>query len=122
MTSPRRSLLARWGLMLTLQLSGLQVDPAHAQGQEQLTPLEPFRGVTETGTIQHGLFRRQATGLVLQPMRQAALAFLAALTPNSRWRVMSADAGPTLQLRPAHGLGCLMPQCRPRNANGLMTS
>ena len=84
MTSPRPSLLARWGLMLTLQLSGLQVDPAHAQGQEQLTPLEPFRGVTETGTIQHGLFRRQATGLVLQPMRQAALAFLAARTPEQR--------------------------------------
>lgn len=84
MTSRRWSLVAPWALLLTLPLGGLRFDPAAAQGQDPLTPLEPFRGVTETGMPQQGLFRRQATGLVQQPMRQAALAFLATLSPEQR--------------------------------------
>lgn len=47
-------------------------------------PLEPFRGVTDSGTVEPGLFPLRRTGLRLAPMREAASAFLDALTPAQR--------------------------------------
>ena len=45
---------------------------------------EPFKGVTTDGTIRPGLFGIQSTGVSTDPVRKAANAFLAALTPAQR--------------------------------------
>jgi Protein of unknown function (DUF3500) len=45
---------------------------------------EPFKGVTTDGTIRPGLFSIQKTGITLQPVLDAAVAFLKALTPQQR--------------------------------------
>ncbi len=47
---------------------------------------EAFRGITTNGTVQPGLFPVRATGVSTDPVRQAAVAFLAALTPDQRAR------------------------------------
>jgi hypothetical protein len=45
---------------------------------------EPFRGVTANGTVEKGLFSIRSTGVSTEPVREAAKAFLAALTPERR--------------------------------------
>ena len=56
-----------------------------ASGQQQQDPLaEPFRGVTTDGTIVPGLFAIRATGVSTAPVREAADAFLGALTAEQR--------------------------------------
>jgi Protein of unknown function (DUF3500) len=45
---------------------------------------EPFQGVTTDGTIVPGLFPIRSTGVSTAPVRQAAEAFLATLTPEQR--------------------------------------
>lgn len=45
---------------------------------------EPFRGVTATGAIEPGLFATRSTGVSTEPVRQAAVAFRAALSPAQR--------------------------------------
>jgi hypothetical protein len=45
---------------------------------------EPFRGITTNGTVQPGLFRIKSTGVSTEPVRNAAVAFLAALTSGQR--------------------------------------
>jgi Protein of unknown function (DUF3500) len=45
---------------------------------------EPFKGVTTDGTIRTGLFAIKSTGVSTDPVRRAADAFLAALTPAQR--------------------------------------
>src|SRR5262245_48342687 len=45
---------------------------------------EPFQGVTTDGTVVPGLFPIRATGVSTAPVRQAAEAFLATLTPEQR--------------------------------------
>lgn len=67
-------------LGLSLTAGSVLGDPA----RQPLPPLEPFRGVTSSGTVEPGLFPVRRTGLRLQPMRQAASAFLDALTPAQR--------------------------------------
>jgi Protein of unknown function (DUF3500) len=47
---------------------------------------EPFKGVTTNGTVVAGLFPIRATGVTTAPTRQAAVAFLEALTPEQRKR------------------------------------
>jgi hypothetical protein len=47
---------------------------------------EPFRGITTNGTIERGLFTVRATGVSTEPVRLAAEALLAALTPEQRRR------------------------------------
>ena len=49
---------------------------------------EPFFGVTADGKIEHGLFHIQATGVSTEPIREAAAAFLASLTPEQRDRTL----------------------------------
>jgi hypothetical protein len=45
---------------------------------------EPFRGVTTDGNVVPGLFPLRSTGVSTAPVRQAAEAFLATLTPAQR--------------------------------------
>lgn len=46
--------------------------------------LEPFRGVTTDGAVQPGLFSIKSTGVSTKPVMDAAMQFLAALTPEQR--------------------------------------
>jgi hypothetical protein len=45
---------------------------------------EPFKGITAKGEVEPGLFSIRATGVSTEPVRNAAAAFLAALTPAQR--------------------------------------
>jgi hypothetical protein len=45
---------------------------------------EPFTGVTTDGTVVSGLFPIRSTGVTTGPVRAAAVAFLASLTPEQR--------------------------------------
>jgi hypothetical protein len=45
---------------------------------------EPFRGITATGKVEPGLFPVRSTGVSTGPVREAARAFLAALSPAQR--------------------------------------
>ena len=45
---------------------------------------EPFKGVTTNGTIISGLFAIRSTGVSTEPVRSAAVAFLASLEPEQR--------------------------------------
>ncbi len=45
---------------------------------------EPFKGITTNGQVQSGLFAIRSTGVSTDPVRKAADAFLAALTPEQR--------------------------------------
>jgi hypothetical protein len=47
---------------------------------------EPFRGITSDGKVVPGLFPIRHTGVSTEPVRQAAAAFLEALTPDERKR------------------------------------
>jgi hypothetical protein len=49
---------------------------------------EPFKGVTANGTVVPGLFPIRSTGVSTEPVRKAAVAFLAALTPDERARTI----------------------------------
>jgi len=45
---------------------------------------EPFRGVTAKGAVEPGLFAVKSTGVSTEPVRKAAVAFLAGLTEEQR--------------------------------------
>jgi len=49
---------------------------------------QPFKGITTNGTLQPGLFEIRSTGIFTVPVRSAADAFLASLTPEQRTRVL----------------------------------
>lgn len=51
---------------------------------EQRGLAEPFRGVTADGRIEPGLFTIKSTGVTTEPVKRAAVAFLAALTAEQR--------------------------------------
>jgi hypothetical protein len=51
---------------------------------EQTGLKEPFRGVTANGTVEPGLFPVKSTGVSTEPVRKAAVAFLAGLTAEQR--------------------------------------
>ena len=77
----------RTSLRLALWLSAIPlVALAAAQGPPQGNPDEPFKGVTTNGTVVPGLFTVKSTGVSTAPVRDAAVAFLAALTPEQRQR------------------------------------
>jgi hypothetical protein len=50
------------------------------------TLADPFKGVTATGAAQPGLYTIRSTGVSTGPVRTAAAAFLAALTPEQKGR------------------------------------
>jgi hypothetical protein len=49
---------------------------------------EPFKGITTDGTVVPGLFSLQQTGIPTTPISDAAAAFLAALSPEQRNRLL----------------------------------
>jgi hypothetical protein len=49
---------------------------------------EPFRGITAEGTPEAGLFPIRSSGVSTEPVRAAATALLAALTPDQRGRTV----------------------------------
>jgi hypothetical protein len=49
---------------------------------------EPFKGVTAAGTIESGLFPIRATGVSTRPVKTAAEAFLAGLSPAQRQKTV----------------------------------
>jgi hypothetical protein len=51
---------------------------------------EPFKGITANGEIESNLFAIRSTGVSTEPVRRAADAFLAALTPAQRKATMFA--------------------------------
>ena len=57
-----------------------------AAQQGAARPIEPFKGITATGTIEPGLFPIKATGVSTRPVREAAQQFLQSLTPDQRTR------------------------------------
>ena len=57
---------------------------AQGPGQKPDPLAEPFKGVTANGTITPGLFPIRSTGVSTAPVRTAAVAFLASLSPEQR--------------------------------------
>jgi Protein of unknown function (DUF3500) len=55
---------------------------------------EPFKGITTNGQIEKDLFAIRSTGVSTEPVRKAADAFLAALTPAQRGKTLFAVADP----------------------------
>ncbi len=51
---------------------------------------EPFKGVTTNGKVEPGLFPITSSGVSTEPVRVAAERFLAALTPQQRWKTLFA--------------------------------
>jgi hypothetical protein len=49
---------------------------------------EPFKGITTTGQVMSGLFAIRSTGVSTEPVRKAAEAFLASLTPAQRQKTV----------------------------------
>jgi hypothetical protein len=55
-----------------------------SQAAEKAGLAEPFKGITTDGRLQTALFGVKSTGVSTEPVRKAAEAFLAALTPPQR--------------------------------------
>src|SRR5437868_2980545 len=49
---------------------------------------EPFKGITAKGEIEPGLFAVRSSGVSTEPVRKAADAFVAALTPAQRTKTI----------------------------------
>jgi hypothetical protein len=49
---------------------------------------DPFKGVTANGTVQPGLYSIRSTSVSTEPVRKAAVAFLAALSPEQRQKTV----------------------------------
>jgi hypothetical protein len=73
---------ARLLLASVLTAAAVAVVVRETGASEQLT--EPFRGITRKGAVEPGLFPIRSTGVSTAPVRDAAVAFLAALTPEQR--------------------------------------
>jgi hypothetical protein len=58
---------------------------------------EPFKGITTNGTAMPGLFPIRSTGVSTGPVRKAAAAFLAGLTPEQRTKTKFAVDDPEWQ-------------------------
>jgi hypothetical protein len=53
-------------------------------GPQAPAELDPFKGVTADGNIQPGLFSIKSTGVTTKPVMDAAVQFIASLTPEQR--------------------------------------
>jgi len=94
----RASLLACFAALLVAALIEFPVFSQRPQGdreqrfaemsaeREREGLAETFVGVTTNGRVRDGLFEIRSTGVTTAPVRQAADAFLAALTPDQRDR------------------------------------
>ena len=70
--------------ILALAVAAPTVTSAVQRIMDNRQQLEPFRGITTDGDLVEGLFPIRATGVSTDGVRQATLAFLAALTPEQR--------------------------------------
>ncbi len=80
-----------YGIILQAQQpSGDRAERAQRQSKEAEGKglAEPFKGLTTDGTLVPGLFPLRSTGVSTEPVRQAADAFLASLTPEQRANTM----------------------------------
>ena len=55
---------------------------------------EPYKGISANGMIEPGLFPIRSTGVSTEPVRKAAVSFLAALTKEQRQKTMFAVDDP----------------------------
>ncbi len=90
---------------------------------------EPFVGVTADGEVESGLFHIRATGVSTEPIRDAAAAFLASLTPEQRGRTLFAVDDPewrrwsNIHLAARQGVGLIeMDEAQTAAAFGLMAA
>jgi len=60
----------------------------HSQTVEKDGLADPFKGITTNGQLTPGLFPIKATGVSTEPVRKAADAYIASLTPEERKRTM----------------------------------
>ncbi len=88
----------KWSIRLALPVLALIYTAARSQEPAGMTErfrkmsadaearglTEPFKGITARGTVDPGLFPVRSTGVSTEPVRKAAAAFLAALTPEQR--------------------------------------
>jgi hypothetical protein len=96
MSSSSSRLLVLGCLVLLFGVSAFRETPAQSQGSttdrfrqmsassEKQGLAEPFKGITAGGQVEPGLFAIRATGVSTEPVRKAADAFLAVLTPSQR--------------------------------------
>ncbi len=72
------------------QLSGTLAERFQRMSQEAEARglAEPFKGITTNGDVVPGLFPIRSTGVSTAPVRSAAEAFLATLTPEQRAKTM----------------------------------
>lgn len=92
-------------LVLTLLITAGLITIASAQRGDELEQIrrnftaqiekslaEPFKGITANGEVEPGLFPLRSTGVSTEPVRRAAVAFLAGLTTEQRARTLFASA------------------------------
>ena len=124
--------LATAGFLMGLLALTAAFGPAAAQRGDELEQMrrafserndaalaEPYRGIT-SGSAERNLFPIRATGVSTEPVRRAAQAFLAALTPEQRartaYRVDDVEwrkwANQDIYLR--QGVRTVFPVARPR--------
>ncbi len=88
MTTPTKPILIFSAVIASSLTPGLAQTPPAAAGnpanREAVALAEPFVGITAEGKVQPGLFHVRATGVTTEPVKKAADAFLAALTPEQR--------------------------------------
>lgn len=70
---------------------------AMSEQAEKKGLVEPFKGITADGTVTPGLFPIRSTGVSTEPVRKAATAFLAGLTPEQRTKTKFAVDDPEWQ-------------------------
>jgi hypothetical protein len=70
--------------VLAVLVLSLHVVDAQRGGPPQAQQVQPFKGITAAGTLETGLFPIKATGVSTRPVREAALHFLATLTPEQQ--------------------------------------
>ncbi|MGD9905442.1 MAG: DUF3500 domain-containing protein [Vicinamibacterales bacterium] len=75
------------GVMLSAWTFAQQADPTQRSRDLEARELAtPFTGITANGRVEPGLFSLTSTGVSTEPVRTAAAAFLASLTPEQRAR------------------------------------
>ena len=96
MSSSSSRLLVLGCLVLAFGTAAFREAPAQSQGSttdrfrqmsassEKQGLAEPFKGITAGGQVEPGLFVIRSTGVSTAPVRKAAEAWTAALTPNKR--------------------------------------
>lgn len=83
--------MKKLGLFIALEAIALSQAPQRSERFRQMSEqaeqkglAEPFKGFTTNGNVLPGLFKIQSTGVSTEPVRKAADALLASLTPDQR--------------------------------------